>query len=68
MEVGAEIVGIEVESEASARVLRAVAVGEEFATMPPANVERSANFAAGETIIDRLLYVCMRKRCEEYVC
>lgn len=63
-----EIVGIEVESEETARVFRAVAVGKEFATMPPASAERSTNFATGEAIVDRLLCVCMQKRCEEYVC
>lgn len=68
MEVGVEIVGIEVESEETARMFRADAVGKEFATMPPASAERSTNFAAGDSIVGRLLYVCMQKRCEEYVC
>ena len=50
-----EIVGIEVESDASPRVPRAVAVGEEVATMPPASVERSTNLAAGDIILRYVL-------------
>ena len=46
-----EIVGSEVESDASPRVPRTVAVGEEVATIPPASVERSTNFAAGDIIL-----------------
>jgi len=46
-----EIVGIEVGSDAGPRVPRAVAVGEEVATMPPVSVERSTNFAAVDIIL-----------------
>ena len=55
MEVDVEVVGIEVESDASPRVLRVVAVGEEVATMPPASVKRSTNFAAGDIILKCVL-------------
>jgi len=50
-----ESVGIEVESDVSSRVSRVVAAGEEVATMPPASVERSTNFAAGDIILKCVL-------------
>ena len=50
-----EIVGVEVESDTSPPVPRVMAVGEEVATMLPANVERSTNFAAGDIILKCVL-------------
>ena len=61
-----EIVGSEVESDAGPRVPRAVAVGEEVATMPPASVERSTNFATGDIILKCVMSGKLMRRVRMY--
>ena len=61
-----EIVGIEVNSDASPRVPRAVAVEEEVATMPPASVDRSTNFATGDIILKCVLSAKVVRRVRMY--
>jgi len=61
-----EIVGIEVGSDAGPRVPRAVAVGEEVATMLPASVERSTNLAAGDIILECFLFEKEMRRVRMY--
>jgi len=61
-----EIMGIEVESDAGPRVTRAAAVGEEVATMPPASVERSTNFATGDIILKCVLCGKLMRRVRIY--
>ena len=61
-----EIVGIEVESDASTPVPRTVAVEKEVATVLPASVERSTNFAAGDIILRCVLSGKLMRRVRIY--